>query len=155
MTESSATKRPGEQTTDNTAIRPFHKAFPASDITELRRRINGTRWPVRETVNDASQGVQLATTQKFARYWGTDYDWSKCQAKLEALPQFMTNIDGLDIHPSNDETGSRHAFEAKLGEHVSKICGDVLHFLHEGGFVCLRKPVPQRVLSKAKPGLTN
>ncbi len=98
MTESSAAKRAGEQTTDNTAIRPFHKTFPASDITELRRRINATRWPDREAVKDASQGVQLATTQKLARYWGTDYDWSKCQAKLEATPQFMTNIDGLDIH---------------------------------------------------------
>ena len=98
MTESSATKRAGEQTTDNTAIRPFRKTFPASDITELRRRINATRWPDRETVKDASQGVQLATTQKLARYWGTDYDWSKCQAKLDATPQFMTNIDGLDIH---------------------------------------------------------
>jgi pimeloyl-ACP methyl ester carboxylesterase len=98
VTESSATKRAGEQTTDNTAIRPFHKTFPASDITELRRRINATRWPDRETVKDASQGVQLATTQKLARYWGADYDWSKCQAKLDATPQFMTNIDGLDIH---------------------------------------------------------
>ena len=98
MTESSATKRAGEQTTDNTAIRPFHKTFPASDITDLRRRINATRWPEKETVTDASQGVQMATMQKLARYWGTDYDWSKCQAKLDATPQFMTNIDGLDIH---------------------------------------------------------
>ena len=98
MTESSGTKRAGEQTTDNTAIQPFHRTFPASDITELRRRVNATRWPDRETVEDASQGVQLATTQNLARYWGTDYDWSKCQAKLDATPQFMTNIDGLDIH---------------------------------------------------------
>jgi pimeloyl-ACP methyl ester carboxylesterase len=98
MSESSAAQRASEQTTDNTAIRPFHKTFPASDITELHRRINATRWPDRETVTDASQGVQLATTQKLARYWGTDYDWSKCQAKLDATPQFMTNIDGLDIH---------------------------------------------------------
>jgi pimeloyl-ACP methyl ester carboxylesterase len=98
MTESGATKRASEQTTDVTAIRPFHETFPASDITELRRRINATRWPDRETVKDASQGVQLATTQKLARYWGTDYDWSKCQEKLDARPQFMTNIDGLDIH---------------------------------------------------------
>ncbi len=97
MTESSATKRAGEQTTDDTTIRPFHKTFPASDITELRRRINATRWPERETVKDASQGVQLATTEKLARYWGTDYDWSKCEARLNGLPQFVTNIDGLDI----------------------------------------------------------
>jgi pimeloyl-ACP methyl ester carboxylesterase len=98
MTESSATKRAGEQTTDNTAIRPFHSNFPETELTDLRRRVNVTRWPDRETVKDASQGVQLATTQKLARYWGTDYDWSKCQAKLDATPQFMTNIDGLDIH---------------------------------------------------------
>jgi pimeloyl-ACP methyl ester carboxylesterase len=83
---------------DNTAIRPFHVKFPETEVTELRRRINATKWPDRETVADASQGVQLETTQKLARYWGTDYDWHKCQARLTALPQFMTNIDGLDIH---------------------------------------------------------
>jgi pimeloyl-ACP methyl ester carboxylesterase len=83
---------------DNTAIRPFHVKFPDTELAELRTRINATRWPERETVTDASQGVQLATTQKLARYWGTDYDWSKCQARLDATPQFMTNIDGLDIH---------------------------------------------------------
>jgi pimeloyl-ACP methyl ester carboxylesterase len=98
ISESNATKRAGEQATDDTTIRPFHKTFPASDITELRRRINATRWPERETVNDASQGVQLATTQKLARYWGSEHDWSKCQAKLDATPQFTTNIEGLDIH---------------------------------------------------------
>jgi pimeloyl-ACP methyl ester carboxylesterase len=98
MSEFSATKQASEQTTDNTAIRPFHKTFPASDITELRRRISATRWPDRETVKDASQGVQLATTQKLARYWATDYDWRKVEAGLNALPQFVTTIDGLDIH---------------------------------------------------------
>ncbi|HEV3482315.1 MAG TPA: epoxide hydrolase, partial [Candidatus Acidoferrales bacterium] len=98
MTKAVGTKRAAEQSTDNTTIRPFHKTFPASDISELRRRVNATRWPERETVKDASQGVQLATIQKLARYWGTNYDWSKCQAKLDARPQFMTNIDGLDIH---------------------------------------------------------
>jgi len=64
----------------------------------LRRRINNTKWPERETVTDATQGVQLATTQALARYWGTDYDWRKCEARLNALPQFITEIDGLDIH---------------------------------------------------------
>ncbi len=64
----------------------------------MRRRINATKWPERETVRDTSQGVQLATTQKLARYWGTDYDWRKCEAKLMALPHFITEIDGLDIH---------------------------------------------------------
>ena len=69
-----------------------------TELTELRRRINATKWPERETVADASQGVQLATTQKLASYWATDYDWRKCQAKLNALPQFITGIDGVDIH---------------------------------------------------------
>jgi pimeloyl-ACP methyl ester carboxylesterase len=71
---------------------------PEAELTELRRRINATRWPERETVTDESQGVQLEMMQKLARYWGTDYDWRKCEAKLNALPQFMTEIDGLDIH---------------------------------------------------------
>src|SRR5689334_7498704 len=79
-------------------IRPFHVSFSDDDLTDLRRRIKATRWPERETVNDASQGVQLATTQKLARYWATDYDWRKVEAKLNALPQFITTIDGLDIH---------------------------------------------------------
>jgi pimeloyl-ACP methyl ester carboxylesterase len=79
-------------------IRPFHVSFSDDDLADLRRRIKATRWPERETVNDASQGVQLATTQKLARYWATDYDWRKVEAKLNALPQFITTIDGLDIH---------------------------------------------------------
>jgi pimeloyl-ACP methyl ester carboxylesterase len=71
---------------------------PEADLTELRMRINATKWPERETVTDASQGVELGTMQKLARYWATDYDWRKCEAKLNAFPQFMTEIDGLDIH---------------------------------------------------------
>jgi pimeloyl-ACP methyl ester carboxylesterase len=71
---------------------------PEAELTELRRRINATRWPERQTVMDVSQGVQLATMQKLARYWATDYDWRKVEARLNALPQFITNIDGLDIH---------------------------------------------------------
>jgi pimeloyl-ACP methyl ester carboxylesterase len=93
MTQASAT-----QPAENTAIRPFEVNFPEAEITELRRRINATRWPEKETVNDSSQGVQLATIQKLAHYWGTDYDWSKCEARLKALPHFITEIDGLDIH---------------------------------------------------------
>jgi pimeloyl-ACP methyl ester carboxylesterase len=83
---------------NNLDIRPFHVNFPEAELTELRRRINATRWPERETVTDASQGVQLATIQKLARYWATEYDWRKVEARLNALPQFITNIDGLDIH---------------------------------------------------------
>jgi pimeloyl-ACP methyl ester carboxylesterase len=71
---------------------------PEAEITELRRRVNATKWPERETVADASQGVQLATIQALAHYWGTEYDWRKIEAKMNALPQFITEIDGLDIH---------------------------------------------------------
>ena len=87
-----------QQAADKTAIRPFHVNVPEAELTELRRRINATRWPERETVTDASQGVQLATIQALARYWATTYDWRKCEARLNALPQFITEIDGLDIH---------------------------------------------------------
>ena len=83
---------------DRTAIRPFYVNVPEAELTELRRRINTTKWPEPETVTDASQGVQLATIQALARYWGTDYDWRKVEARLNAYPQFITEIDGLDIH---------------------------------------------------------
>jgi pimeloyl-ACP methyl ester carboxylesterase len=79
-------------------IRPFHVNVPEEQVTDLRRRLLATRWPERETVTDASQGVQLATMQELERYWATDYDWRRCEAKLNAYPQFLTNIDGLDIH---------------------------------------------------------
>ena len=98
MTQTSATQRSSKQADDKNAIRPFHVNVPEADLTELRRRINATKWPERETVADASQGVQLATTQALARYWATEYDWRKIEAKLNALPQFITEIDGLDIH---------------------------------------------------------
>ena len=98
MTPASATKRGREKADDKNAIRPFHVNVPEADLTELRRRINATRWPDRETVTDQTQGVQLATVQALARYWATAYDWRKCQAQLNALPQFITEIDGLDIH---------------------------------------------------------
>ena len=79
-------------------IRPFRFDVPDEQLVDLRRRIAATKWPEQETVTDASQGVQLATIQKLARYWGTDYDWRKVEARLSALPQFLTTIDGLDIH---------------------------------------------------------
>ena len=82
-----------------TDIRPFHPATVSdAELTELRRRIHATRWPEPELVTDASQGVQLATVQKLARYWSTNYEWRTCEERLNALPQFMTEIDGLDIH---------------------------------------------------------
>jgi hypothetical protein len=83
---------------DSNAVRPFRVNFPEEAITDLRRRITATKWPERETVKDASQGVQLATVRELARYWAADYDWRKIEAKLNALPQFITQIDGLDIH---------------------------------------------------------
>jgi pimeloyl-ACP methyl ester carboxylesterase len=81
-----------------TAVRPFQVSFPEAKLADLRRRINATIWPEQEPVADASQGVQLATIQKLARYWGTEYDWRPCEARLNALPNFITEIDGLDIH---------------------------------------------------------
>jgi pimeloyl-ACP methyl ester carboxylesterase len=84
--------------TASDAIRQFNIDVPQAELDELRRRINATRWPERETVTDDSQGVPLAMIQDLARYWATDYDWRKCEAKLNALPQFLTEIDGLNIH---------------------------------------------------------
>src|SRR5579863_185586 len=81
-----------------TDIRPFQAEMPDEAIADLRQRIAATRWPTRELVADRSQGVQLATIQELARYWAADYDWRRCEAKLNALPQFKTEIDGVDIH---------------------------------------------------------
>jgi pimeloyl-ACP methyl ester carboxylesterase len=96
MTQLSATQASAQ--TDKTALRPFQFSFTDAELADLRRRVNAARWPERELVNDATQGVQLATMQKLARYWGTDYDWRKGEAKLKAVPHFVTEIDGLDIH---------------------------------------------------------
>ena len=86
------------QSKDKTAMRPFSVHMPQQALDDLRRRIANTRWPDRETVSDSSQGVQLASMQKLAQYWATDYDWRKVETRLNALPQFITEIDGLDIH---------------------------------------------------------
>src|ERR687890_156859 len=80
------------------AVRDFHIDVPEEELVDLRQRIAATRWPSKELVEDRSQGVQLATIQELARYWATDYDWRKAEAKLNALPQFTTEIDGVDIH---------------------------------------------------------
>src|SRR5580704_528988 len=115
MTQTSAT-----QAADKTTIRPFQVNTPEAELAELRGRINSTRWPDRETVTDESQGLPLATIQELARYWATDYDWRKIEAKLNALPQFITEIDGLDIHfihvRSKHENAlpDRHARMARL-----------------------------------------
>ena len=96
MTQTTATGT--EQAADKTAIRPFHFNFPDAKLADLRRRVNATIWPERELVPDASQGVQLGTMQKLAQYWGKDYNWRKGETKLKAVPHFITEIDGLDIH---------------------------------------------------------
>ena len=98
MTASSATLEYSKQAADKNAIRPFHVNFSEAELTELRMRINATRLPEKEPVTDHSQGVQLATVQALARYWETEYDWRKVETRLNALPNFITEIDGLDIH---------------------------------------------------------
>ena len=85
-------------TSPDVAIRPFHVTIPEADLIDLRRRIAATRWPDKETVDDRSQGAQLAQLQELVRYWGDGYDWRRVEARLNALPQFVTNIDGVDIH---------------------------------------------------------
>jgi len=97
MTQTSAAQPGGEQTAKD-AIRPFKVNFPDSELTDLRNRIKATKWPERETVNDETQGVQTATMKALADYWASNYDWRKVEAKLNSYPQFITNIDGLDIH---------------------------------------------------------
>jgi pimeloyl-ACP methyl ester carboxylesterase len=92
------TERDSVNDTATSAIRPFHFEVPQQAIDALRQRIAATQWPENETVADSSQGVPLATMQDLARYWATDYDWRKVEAQLNALPQFITEIDGLDIH---------------------------------------------------------
>jgi pimeloyl-ACP methyl ester carboxylesterase len=101
--ETSTRQRP---TADDTAIRPFRAQIPQAALDDLRRRLASTRWPEPETVADRSQGVQLATLQELVRYWGTEYDWGKAEAKLNAFPQFITKIDGREIHFIHVE--SRH-----------------------------------------------
>ena len=94
MTQTTAT----QQASDKNAVRPFQVNVPEAELTDLRRRIAATRFPEKETVTDFSQGVPLATTQELARYWATEYDWRKVETRLNAVPNFITEIDGLDIH---------------------------------------------------------
>ena len=98
MTDTSATQQGSKQAADKNVIRPFQVNVPEAELTDLRRRIVATRLPERETVTDFSQGVPLATTQKLTQYWEKEYDWRRCEARLNAVPNFITEIDGLDIH---------------------------------------------------------
>src|SRR5260370_40251705 len=91
------------------AVRPFRIEVPQGEIDELRRRINATRWPTRERVTDRSQGVQLAAIQNLARYWTNEYDGRRCEGRLNALPQFKTEIDGMDIHFIHVESAHKNA----------------------------------------------
>src|SRR6185436_6606304 len=92
------TQQNTEQSGDKTAIRPFRVETPEEPLTELRRRVKATIWPEKETVDDQTQGVQLETMKNLAKYWGNEYDWRKCEVRLNAVPNFITEIDGLDIH---------------------------------------------------------
>src|SRR5262245_14631871 len=97
MTPATVTERHAEQA-DKTAIRPFRFEAPEADLVDLRRRIAATRFPEKETVADFTQGVPLATVQKLAKYWAMEYDWRKVEARINSVPNFITEIDGLDIH---------------------------------------------------------
>jgi hypothetical protein len=110
-----------------TEIRPFHLEIPEERLDDLRRRVEATRWPSRELVDDRSQGVQLAALQALARYWTTDYDWRACEARLNALPQFTTEIDGVEIHfihvrsPTRGRAAADHdARLARLGDRAAR-----------------------------------
>jgi pimeloyl-ACP methyl ester carboxylesterase len=98
MTGLALTSTPAAAENNDTAIRPFRVKVPDADLADLKRRLAATRWPTKELVEDRSQGVQLATLKALVRYWATDYDWRKAEAKLNAFPQFVTRIDGVDIH---------------------------------------------------------
>jgi pimeloyl-ACP methyl ester carboxylesterase len=98
MTSLTLSSTPAAGESNDTAIRPFRVTIPENELVDLRRRIAATRWPTKELVEDRSQGVQLATLKELVRYWATDYDWRKAEAKLNALPQFVTKIDGVEIH---------------------------------------------------------
>jgi pimeloyl-ACP methyl ester carboxylesterase len=109
MTQISATQHSSGQAADKEAIRPFTVSIPEEKLVDLRRRIAATQWPEKETVADQSQGVPLATMRELARYWATEYDWRKCEATLNALPQFITEIDGLDMHFMHVRSKHPHA----------------------------------------------
>src|SRR5687767_7489556 len=106
MTPAAATPKHTEQAADLDTIRPFRVSIPEKEIVELRRRIAATRWPTRELVEDRSQGVQLATLKELARYWSTDYDWRKAEARLNAYPQFVTKIAGVRSEEHTSELQS-------------------------------------------------
>ena len=121
MTHAAATQPKNDANGDKNAIRPFHINIPEEALVDLRRRIAATKWPERELVSDATQGVQLATMQKLAHYWATDYDWRKAEAKLNSYPQFVTEhrrsrhpFHSRSFEKSERSAGHRHARMARL-----------------------------------------
>ena len=112
MVYSRRTQHRDHASTTHPEVRPFRIDVPEEDLVDLRRRIAATRWPSKELVEDRSQGVQLATLRELARYWADDYDWRRCEAKLNALPQFTTEIDGVDVHFIHVKSPSRGRFAA-------------------------------------------
>jgi len=109
VTSPTLSSTPAAAENNDTAIRPFRVTIPEKQLAELRRKITDTRWPTKELVGDRSQGVQLATLKALAHYWATDYDWRKAEAKLNAYPQFVTQIDGVDIHFIHVKSRHPHA----------------------------------------------
>src|SRR5438093_8385299 len=110
MTQTNATQQLKEQASDKSAIRPFQVNVPEAELVELRRRITATQFPEKEPVADMSQGVPLATVEKLARYWANVYDWRKCEARFNAFPGFITEIDGLDFHFIHARSKHENAF---------------------------------------------
>ena len=112
MIQTSATPQGNKQVTDKNAIRPFHVNVPEAELADLRQRLAQTRLPEKETVTDYSQGVPLRTVQQLLSHWQTHYDWRKCEARLNALPNFITEIDGLDIHFIHVRSKHENAYTA-------------------------------------------
>ncbi len=136
-----------QTTSTQFAIRPFRVDIPEEAIADLRRRIAATRWPEKETVADPSQGVQLATMQKLARYWGTDYDFRRVEARLNALPQFITEMDGLDIHFSHVTSPHQNALPLII---TRRWPGSVVELLNVADPLTDPTAPPQRRLSRRR-----
>ena len=114
MTPLTLSSAPAAGENNDTAIRPFRVEVPQADLTDLRQRLAATRWPDREIVSDAAQGVQLETMKQLVRYWQADYDWRRVESRLSALPQFITTIDGVDIHFIHVRSKEPNAPESKF-----------------------------------------
>src|SRR3712207_3613937 len=110
-----------ETTTTHPEVRPFRVDVPEEDLVDLRQRIAATRWPDQETVPDRSQGAKLAELQELVEYWGTDYDWRRAEAQLNAWPQFITTIDGVDVHFLHVRSRHEHALPVIITDRKSVV----------------------------------